>query len=231
MAFKLFMNSGLRFASARPWRSLLGGIIAVGIACGSIAFAANQSVQGAKKDDGGYDTDAPTAILIEASSGSVLFEKNADELRAPSTMMTLMTTEVVFRAVKAGDIKLTDQYLVSENAWRRGGAPAGGPTMFAAIHSRVPVEDLLRGAIIQNGNDSCMILAEGIAGNERAFAEMMTKRARELGLTQSTFANSSGLPDPGNRMSVRELAKLARHIIQTYPDFYKLFGEREFTWN
>jgi D-alanyl-D-alanine carboxypeptidase (penicillin-binding protein 5/6) len=231
MALKLFMNSGLRFALARPWRSLLAGVVTMGIACGSVALAANNSVQGAKKDDGGYDTDAPTAILIEAGSGSVLFEKNPDELRAPSSMMTLMTTEVVFRAVKQGDIKLTDQYLVSENAWRRGGAPAGGPTMFAAIHSRVPVDDLLRGAIIQNGNDSCMILAEGIAGSEKAFAEMMTKRARELGLTKSTFANASGLPDPGNKMTVRELGKLARHIIQTYPDSYKLFNEREFTWN
>jgi D-alanyl-D-alanine carboxypeptidase (penicillin-binding protein 5/6) len=226
MTLNLFRNN--RFLAVR---CLLAVIVVAGIACGSIALAANQSVQGAKKEDGGYDTDAPTAILIEASSGSVLFEKNADELRAPSSMMTLMTAEVVFRAIKQGDIKLTDQYLVSENAWRRGGAPAGGPTMFAAIHSRVPVDDLLHGAIIQNGNDSCMILAEGIAGNERAFAEMMTKRARELGLTQSTFANSSGLPDPGNRMSVRELSKLARHIVQTYPDFYKLFGEREFTWN
>ena len=228
MAFKLFRNNGFHVAAAR---ALIAGIVAVGIACGSVAFAANNSVQGAKKDDGGYDTDAPTAILIEAGSGSVLFEKNADELRAPSSMMTLMTTEVVFRAVKQGDIKLTDQYLVSENAWRKGGAPAGGPTMFAAIHSRVPVDDLLRGAIIQNGNDACMILAEGIAGSEKAFAEMMTKRARELGLTKSTFANASGLPDPGNKMTVRELGKLARHIIQTYPDFYKLFGEREFTWN
>jgi D-alanyl-D-alanine carboxypeptidase (penicillin-binding protein 5/6) len=226
MTLNLFRNN--RFLAVR---CLLAVIVVAGIACGSIAFAANQSVQGAKKDDGGYDTDAPTAILIEASSGSVLFEKNADELRAPSSMMTLMTAELVFRAIKQGDIKLTDQFMVSENAWRRGGAPAGGPTMFAAIHSRVPVDDLLRGAIIQNGNDSCMILAEGIAGNEKAFAEMMTKRARELGLTQSTFANSSGLPDPGNRMTVRELGKLARHIIQTYPDFYKLFNEREFTWN
>src|ERR1700709_293506 len=231
MAFKLFKNSGLRFASARPWRSLLAGIVAVGVACSSIAFAANNSVQGAKKDDGGYDTDAPTAILIEAGSGSVLFEKNPDELRPPSSMMTLMTTEVVFRAIKQGDIKLTDQYPVSENAWRKGGAPAGGPTMFAAIHSRVPVDDLLRGAIIQNGNDSCMILAEGIAGSETRLAAILTKRAREIGLTKSTFANASGLPDPGNRMTVRELAKLARHVIQTYPDFYKLFGEREFTWN
>jgi D-alanyl-D-alanine carboxypeptidase (penicillin-binding protein 5/6) len=228
MAFKLLRNNGCHVAAAR---TLIAGIVAVGIACGSVALAANNSVQGAKKDDGGYDTDAPTAILIEAGSGSVLFEKNPDELRAPSSMMTLMTAEVVFRAVKQGDIKLTDQYLVSENAWRRGGAPAGGPTMFAAIHSRVPVDDLLRGAIIQNGNDSCMILAEGIAGNEKAFAEMMTKRARELGLIKSTFANASGLPDPGNKMTVRELGKLARHIIQTYPDSYKLFGEREFTWN
>jgi D-alanyl-D-alanine carboxypeptidase (penicillin-binding protein 5/6) len=228
MAFKLFENNEVHATAAR---ALIAGLVAVGIACGSVAFAANNSVQGAKKDDGGYDTDAPTAILIEAGSGSVLFEKNPDELRAPSSMMTLMTTEVVFRAVKAGDIKLTDQYLVSENAWRKGGAPAGGPTMFAAIHSRVPVDDLLRGAIIQNGNDSCMILAEGIAGNEKAFAEMMTKRARELGLIRSTFANASGLPDAGNKMTVRELAKLARHVIQTYPDFYKLFNEREFTWN
>src|SRR6201746_353324 len=231
MALKLFTNNRLRFASARPWQSLLAGIVAVGVICGGVAFAANNSVQGAKKEDGRYDTDAPTAILIEASSGSVLFEKNADELRAPSSMMTLMTTEVVFRAVKQGEIKLTDQYPVSENAWRKGGAPAGGPTMFAAIHSRVPVDDLLRGTIIQNGNDACMILAEGIAGSEKAFAELMTKRARELGLTKSTFANASGLPDPGNRMTVRELAKLARNLVQTYPDLYKLFGEREYTWN
>jgi D-alanyl-D-alanine carboxypeptidase (penicillin-binding protein 5/6) len=104
--------------------------------------------------------------------------------------------------------------------------------MFAAINSKISVDDLLHGAIIQSGNDACMVLAEGLAGNERIFAaEMMTKRARELGLTRSTFANSNGLPDPGNKMSVRELAKLARYIIQTYPDFYKLFGEKEFTWN
>src|SRR5882757_5878822 len=217
--------------TGRWWRSLMAAAVAAAGGCGGMVYAANNSVQGAKKDDGGFDGDAPTAILIEASSGSVLFEKNADELRAPSSMMKLMTAEVVFNAIKQGDVKLTDQYLVSENAWRKGGAPAGGSTMFAALHSRVPVDDLLHGAIIQSGNDSCMILAEGMAGNEVAFAEMMTKRAREIGLTQSTFANSNGLPHPGNKMTVRELAKLARHIIQTYPEFYKLFGEREFTWN
>ena len=231
MAINAVSSDGLHRRAALAWRVLLAGWVAVAMALGGAAYAANNSVQGAKKADEGYDADAPTAILIEASSGSVLFEKNADELRAPSSMMKLMTAEVVFHAIQQGDIKLTDQYVVSENAWRKGGAPAGGSTMFAAIHSRIPVDDLLHGAVIQSGNDACMVLAEAMAGNETAFAEMMTKRARELGLTQSTFANSNGLPDPGNKMTVRELAKLARYIIQTYPEFYKLFGEREFTWN
>jgi serine-type D-Ala-D-Ala carboxypeptidase (penicillin-binding protein 5/6) len=221
-----------RSGTGHFWRNLLAAVIAVAVGWGGIVYAANQSVQGAKKEEGGFDGDAPTAILIEANSGSVLFEKNSDELRAPSSMMKLMTAEVVFHAVKQGDLKLTDEYTVSENAWRKGGAPAGGSTMFAAIHSKISIDDLLHGAIIQSGNDACIVLAEGLAGNESTFAsEMMTKRARELGLTKSTFANSNGLPNPGNKMTVRELAKLARYIIQTYPEFYKLFGEKEFTWN
>jgi serine-type D-Ala-D-Ala carboxypeptidase (penicillin-binding protein 5/6) len=224
-------NSRSRSATGRNWRRLIAVLVAAAVGFGGVALAANQSVQGAKKEEGGFDGDAPTAILIEASSGAVLFEKNADELRAASSMMQLMTAEVVFHAIQQNEVKLTDEYRVSDNAWRRGGAPAGGPTMFAAIHSKIPVDDLLHGAIILNGNDACMTLAEGMAGNEHVFADMMTKRAREIGLTQSTFANASGLPDPGNRMTVRELAKLARYIIQTYPDFYKLFGEKDYTWN
>jgi serine-type D-Ala-D-Ala carboxypeptidase (penicillin-binding protein 5/6) len=212
-------------------RGLIAAAVLLTLGWSSILLAANNSVQGAKKEDAGFDGDAPTAILTEATSGSVLFEKNADELRAPSSMMKLVTAELVFHAVKQGDIKLTDEYRVSENAWRRGGAPAGGSTMFAALNSKISIDDLLHGAIIQSGNDACIVLAEGIAGNERAFAEMMTQRARELGLARSTFANSNGLPDPGNKMTVRELATLARYIIQTYPEFYKLFGEKEFTWN
>jgi serine-type D-Ala-D-Ala carboxypeptidase (penicillin-binding protein 5/6) len=213
-------------------RGLIAAVVLLTLGWSSVLLAANNSVQGAKKDEGGFDGDAPTAILIEATSGAVLFEKNADELRAPSSMMKLMTAEVVFHAVKQGDIKLTDEYRVSENAWRRGGAPAGGSTMFAALNSKVSVDDLLHGAIIQSGNDSCIVLAEAMAGNERTFAaDFMTKRAREIGLPRSTFANSNGLPDPGNKMTVRELAILARYIIQTYPEFYKLFGEKEFTWN
>ena len=194
--------------------------------------AANHSVQGAvKKEEGGIDTDAPTAILIDAKTGSVLFEKNADELRAPSSMMKLMTAEVIFHALAKGEIKLTDEYRISENAWRKGGAPSGSSTMFAAIHSQVSIDDLLHGLVIQSGNDSCIALAEGYAGSEDAFVNRMQARAKELGLTRSTFGNTNGLPNPDNKMSVRELAHLARHIILTYPDFYKLFGEREFTWN
>jgi serine-type D-Ala-D-Ala carboxypeptidase (penicillin-binding protein 5/6) len=229
MPFSLsqFRRFGPTFA-----RSLIVGSVAIALVWGGLIHAANQSVQGAKKEEGGFDGDAPTAILIEASSGSVLFEKNADELRAPSSMMKLMTAEVVFHAIKEGKVNLTDEYRISENAWRRGGAPSGGSTMFAIINSKVAVDDLLHGAIIQSGNDACIALAEGIAGNERIFAaDYMTKRARELGLTRSTFANSNGLPDPGNKMTVRELSKLARYVIQTYPEFYKLFGEKEFTWN
>jgi serine-type D-Ala-D-Ala carboxypeptidase (penicillin-binding protein 5/6) len=227
-------KSGARSSAktGRVARGLVAGLVVAAVAWGGVIHAANQSVQGAKKEEGGFDGDAPTAILIEGSSGSVLFEKNADELRAPSSMMKLVTAEVVFHAIKQGDIKLTDEYRISENAWRRGGAPAGGSTMFAALNSKVSVDDLLHGAIIQSGNDSCIALAEGMAGNEHIFAtDYMTKRARELGLTKSTFANSNGLPDPGNKMTVRELSALARYIIQTYPEFYKLFGEKEFTWN
>ena len=231
MTAELSLSRKSRAATGRAWRSLIAAVVAIAVGWGGVVYAANNSVQGAKKEEGGFDGDAPTAILIEANSGSVLFEKNADELRAPSSMMKLMTAETVFHAIKQGEVKLTDEYRISENAWRKGGAPSGGSTMFAAIHSKISVDDLLHGAIIHSGNDACIALAEGIAGNERIFADMMTKRARELGLTQSTFANSNGLPDPGNKMTVRELAKLARYVVQTYPDLYKLFGEREFTWN
>ncbi|HXL32184.1 MAG TPA: D-alanyl-D-alanine carboxypeptidase, partial [Bradyrhizobium sp.] len=121
--------------SATPafWRSLVAAVVAIAVGWGGVVYAANNSVQGAKKEEGGFDGDAPTAILIEATSGSVLFEKNADELRAPSSMMKLMTAELVFHAIKQGEVKLTDEYRVSENAWRKGGAPSGGSTMFAAI--------------------------------------------------------------------------------------------------
>ncbi len=183
------------------------------------------------KKDEGFQTAAPTAILIDAESGSVLFEKNADMLAPPSSLSKLMTAEVVLNEIKQGRLKGTDDFPVSENAWRKGGAPSRTSSMFLPIHSRASVDDLLHGVVIQSGNDACIVLAEGIAGSEEKFAEMMTARARELGLSKSTFGNSNGLPDPKQLMTVRELAILARQIIRSYPDYYHLYGETEFTWN
>lgn len=216
----------------REVRRICSGLLAAVAILGLLAaaLAAPNPVTGPKKDDG-FQTAAPYAILIDAESGSVLFEKDADGLTAPSSLAKLMTAEIVFNEIKAGRLSKDDEFIVSENAWRRGGAPSRTSSMFAPIHSKVRVEDLLRGLIIQSGNDAAIALAEGIAGNEPAFAALMNKRARELGLTHSYFANSSGLPDPATKVTVRELAKLARHIIHTYPEFYPIYGEPEFTWN
>src|SRR5476649_1882197 len=137
MAVEISVSRKPAAGSGRPWRCLIAAVVAAAVGWSGVVYAANNSMQGAKKEEGGFDGDAPTAILIEASSGSVLFEKNADELRAPSSMMKLMTAEVVFHALKQGDIKLSDEYRISENAWRRGGAPVGGSTMFAAFHSKI----------------------------------------------------------------------------------------------
>jgi D-alanyl-D-alanine carboxypeptidase (penicillin-binding protein 5/6) len=216
-----------RTACCAPARRLAALALAGALAVASLAPATAQTP---KKEDT-FQLSAPYAILIDYESGTVLFEKNADQLMEPSSMAKLMTVEVVFQAIKEGRLGLDEEFLISENAWRRGGAPSHGSTMYAAIHSKVKVSDLLHGAIIQSGNDACIALAEGMAGSEAAFAEVMTKRARELGLTQSTFANPTGLPDPRTHVTARELAKLAQHLIRTYPDFYRLFGEREFTWN
>jgi len=174
---------------------------------------------------------APHALLVEAETGSILFEKAADDLVAPASLAKLMTVNVVFDQLQLGNISLDDQYVISVNAWRKGGAPSGGSTMYAALHSKVKVEDLLKGIVIQSANDGCIALAEGIAGNETEFVRMMNDRAREIGLTKSVFTNVDGLPDPKMRVTPRELAIVARHIVLNYPDYYKWFGEREFTWN
>jgi D-alanyl-D-alanine carboxypeptidase (penicillin-binding protein 5/6) len=174
---------------------------------------------------------APHAILIEAKSGSVLFERDADREIFPASLAKLMTAEYVFHLLKTGKISLTDEFPVSENAWRKGGAPSHGSTMFAALNSKVPVDALIHGMIIQSANDACIVLAEGIAGSEAEFAVQLTKRAREIGLKKSVFTNSNGLPDPNEKVTSRELAMLARRIVLDYPDFYKIFGQPDFTWN
>jgi D-alanyl-D-alanine carboxypeptidase (penicillin-binding protein 5/6) len=174
---------------------------------------------------------APHAILIDAENGAILFERDPDQPIFPASLGKLMTVEYVFHELKEGRIKLTDEYVVSENAWRKGGAPSHSSTMYAALHSKVSVDDLLHGMIIQSGNDACIVLAEALAGNETEFGTKLTQRAREIGLTKSVFTNSNGLPDPDEKVTTRELGLLARYIIVNYPEYYKLFGEREFTWN
>ncbi len=202
----------------------------VGFALAAFAAPANLGLVGGSKSTD-FQTTAPYVILLDAKSGTVLFEKYADTPTPPSSMAKLMTSEVVFNELKQGRIKLDTEYLVSEDAWRRGGAPSHTSSMFASIHSKVRVEDLIQGAVVQSGNDACITLAEGIAGNEQAFVEMMNKRARELGLQKAYFTNATGLPDPAQKVTVRELGRLARHIIRTYPEYYRYYGEHDFTWN
>ena len=178
-----------------------------------------------------FQTSAPHAILIDSATQSVLFEKDADALVVPASTVKIMTAEIVFHEIALGHLKLDDQFPVSETAWRNGGAPSRGSSMFAALNSSVRVEDLIRGLVIVSGNDAAIALAEGTAGSEGAFATLMTKRARELGLEHSTFTNAWGRGDPDQKVSPREMAALANHVILTYPDLYKHFGEKDFTWN
>lgn len=178
-----------------------------------------------------FQTKAKQAFLIEAETGTVLFAKNEDELIPPASLAKLMTMELVFEALQSGRLQPDDEFQVSENAWRTGGAVSGTSTMFAEINSSIPLSDLMQGVIVQSGNDACIIIAEGMAGSEETFSQMMTERARELGLEKSVFANSTGLPHPDAGVTMRELAFLARHIQQTYPEYYKLYSQPDFTWN
>ena len=178
-----------------------------------------------------FTTTAPYALLMDYDTRTVLFEKAADDLMAPASTAKIMTAELVFQAITEGRLKLDDEFPISENAWRRGGASAGGSSMFAALNSKVRVEDLIRGLVVQSGNDAAIALAEGMAGSEDSFARMMTRRARQLGMQKSTFTNPWGRGDPGQKATAREMALLTAHVIRAYPELYRYFGEKEFTWN
>jgi D-alanyl-D-alanine carboxypeptidase (penicillin-binding protein 5/6) len=178
-----------------------------------------------------FTTSADVALIEDYDSGAVLFEKNADEPMPPASTAKLLTAEIVFRELKEGRLHLDDSFDVSEKAWREGGAHSHGAAMFLALNSRVRVEDLLRGLLIQSGNDAAMTLAEGLAGSEDNFADLMNKRAAELGMTHSHFANSRGKADPSQHVTARDMALLAAHVIRDYPDDYHYFSEKEFTWN
>ena len=175
---------------------------------------------------GAIETRAKQAYLIDVQTGSVLLDKNATRPVAPASMSKLMTVYMVFELLKDGRLSMDDKFSVSRKAWRKGGSK-----MFVKVNSRVRVEDLLRGIIIQSGNDACIVFAEGLAGSEDAFADQMTKRARELGLNDSTFKNATGWPHPEHLMSVRDIAHLSMRIIQDFPEYYAIFSEMNFTYN
>lgn len=178
-----------------------------------------------------FESKAAQAILIDAKSGAILYEKDADTAIPPASMSKLVTQAVVFDALKAGRLKLDQEFIVSTDAWKRGGGAAGGSTMYAEVNSRIKVDDLIHAAIIQSANDACIVLAEGMSGSEQAFTQRMASKAKELGLNHSSFANATGLPDPNHKMSVRDLSVVARYIITKYPEYYKIYGQPEFLWN
>lgn len=178
-----------------------------------------------------FETRAAQAILIDAETGTVLFQKDPDARMPPASMAKLLTSAVVFDAVESGRLRLDDEFVVSENAWRQGGAGSGGSTMFAKLGSAIKIADLMRGIVVQSGNDACIVVAEGMAGTEATFADLLNEEAREIGLTKSHFKNSTGLPDPDQYTTARDLARLAKYIIDEFPEYYKIYGEPEFTWN
>jgi D-alanyl-D-alanine carboxypeptidase (penicillin-binding protein 5/6) len=175
---------------------------------------------------GPIDTSARQVLIVDYDTGATLLEKAADERMPPSSMSKLMTMYVVFDLLKQGRLRMEQLLTVSERAWRMGGSK-----MFVQVGSQISIENLARGVIVQSGNDACIVLAEGIAGSEAQFAEIMNDMARRIGLRSSTFRNATGWPEPEHRMTCRDLAHLARRIILDHPEYYRFYSERSFTWN
>ena len=205
--------------SATPRRTTLAALVAASFAVAGPTLAE------------GLQTNLAHAILIDAATRTVLFERGADDAMTPASTAKLMTAEIVLNLLKTGKLRHDQMFTVSETAWRQGGALSRGSTMFAKLHSDIAVDDLLHGLIIDSANDAAIVLAEGIAGSQGAFATMMTNRARELGFAHLTFTDAWGGPSPDQKVTAREMAFLADHIVETYPEEYKLFGQRDFTWN
>lgn len=198
-------------------------IFAAGFLCAGMGAAKAQSAPVAIK--------AQQAYMIDAETGTVLLALNENVQFPPASLAKLMTAEVVVNALSKGQVTAETAYLVSEYAWRTGGAPSRASTMFAALKSSVSINDLLTGIIVQNANDGCIIVAEGMAGSDAAFAKRMTARAKELGMTSSSFMNSTGLPDQVSQTTAKDMVALASHIHQTFGDRYGLFSKPDFEWN
>jgi D-alanyl-D-alanine carboxypeptidase (penicillin-binding protein 5/6) len=190
------------------------------------AGAQNPAPAPAEPAIGPIDTQAQHALVMEAETGTILLDKNSEERMPPASMSKVMTAYLVFDYLKQGRAKLDDELPVSERAWRTGGSK-----MFVPIGGRIKIEELIRGMVIQSGNDACVVLAEGLAGSEQAFVDQMNQKAKEIGLTNSHFADVNGLPNPDHYMSARDLATLALRTINDFPDYYKYYSEKDFKYN
>ena len=191
-----------------------------------IIFILNSLISSASAN---FEINARTAILQDYFSGEILYEKNADASIYPASMTKIMTAIVAFDLIKSGDLSLDDNFIVSEKAWRL--STAGYSSMFIMVGDEVSVEDLLRGIIVASGNDACIALAEGIAGTEEEFAILMTAKAQEIGMENTNFSNSSGINDPNNYSTVRDILLMSNYLIKEHPKFYEYFAEKEFTWD
>ncbi|MGL4404389.1 MAG: D-alanyl-D-alanine carboxypeptidase family protein, partial [Notoacmeibacter sp.] len=200
------------------------------LAC-ALAACPLGSMDAAAQTTSVYEAPAKTVLLVDENTSSILFAKEPDATIPPASLAKLMTAELVFKGLSDGSLTLNQTFKVSENAWRTGGAPSGGAAMFAVLKSDIAISDLLRGLIVQAGNDAAIVLAEGVAGSEAKFVEIMNARAAELGLSSTKFANSTGLPEPKAQVTLRDLVKLVRHIQKTYPAYVGIFAEPEFLWN
>jgi D-alanyl-D-alanine carboxypeptidase (penicillin-binding protein 5/6) len=196
----------------------------------ALLVAAASAVGASAQGTGELTTKARHAVVMDAETGAIMFQHRADDLVPPASMSKLMTLAMVFKALEEGKLTLESELLVSENAWRRGGAPSRTSAMMIPINTRVKLDEILQGIVVQSGNDASIAVAEGMSGSEAAFARAMTEEARRIGLRRSEFRNATGLGHPEHRMSARELAILTRHLIRTYPKYYPRFAQREFTW-
>ena len=187
------------------------------------------SLSGLQLKASDFDIKARTVILQDYLSGEILYEKNADLIIFPASMTKIMTTIVAFELLTKGELSLEDKFFVSENAWRL--SEAGYSSMFIMVGDEISVENLLKGIIVSSGNDACIALAEGIAGTEEEFAFMMTSKAKEIGMENTNFSNSSGINSPNNLSTVRDILIMSDYLIRNYPDYYEYFKKKEFTWN
>jgi serine-type D-Ala-D-Ala carboxypeptidase (penicillin-binding protein 5/6) len=198
--------------------------------CVAVATALVAASPGSAAESGTFGTRAKAALLMDADTGAILFQHNADEQLPPASITKLLTAEIVFQAIKDGRLKLTDELPMSVHAWRTGGAPSRTSSMFVPVNTTATVDELLQGMIVQSGNDAAIAIAEGMAGTEEAFAKRMNAEAQRIGLTKSVFKNPSGLYDPEHVTTARDIATLAYYIIKQHPEFYKLFSQKEFDY-